>query len=390
VRWRTQRLGDIFEIARGGSPRPIEKFLTKDPDGINWIKIGDATASGKYIELTKEKIKPEGVTKSRSVYPGDFLLTNSMSFGRPYIMATEGCIHDGWLGLKPRNASSVDHNYFYHLLGSNEIYNKLSARAAGSTVKNLNMEIVSHIDIMVPPLDEQRRIAAILDKADALRRKRKRTFDLIESARNSFIESSFEFNSGGNVGTLGECLEFITTGGRNWSKYYSEVGSRFIRSLDVQMNGISNDEVVYVSAPENAEARRTRTMQGDVLLTVTGSRIGRVAELPEQLVGSYVSQHVAILRLNHAKLRSKFLSFFLSSRQGQRQIQKWQYGQTKPGLNFRQIEAFTIPQISIDLQARLEKAIARFESEKNKKELHHVGLRNLFSSLQHRAFTGQL
>jgi type I restriction enzyme S subunit len=156
------------------------------------------------------------------------------------------------------------------------------------------------------------------------------------------------------------------------------------------MNNISNEDAVYVAAPDNAEARRTRTCSGDVLLTVTGSRIGRVAELPASLSGAYVSQHVAILRLNRAKLRSKFLSFFLSSREGQRQISKWQYGQTKPGLNFKQIEDFVIPEVSLELQEYLEKIIQHFEDIASLHQTHNARLSVLFSSLQDRAFSGQL
>ena len=87
-------------IERGGSPRPIKSYITTDSDGINWIKIGDVDKDGKYITNTKEKIKPTGIKKSREVYPGDFLLTNSMSFGRPYISKIYGCVHDGWLVLR--------------------------------------------------------------------------------------------------------------------------------------------------------------------------------------------------------------------------------------------------------------------------------------------------
>jgi type I restriction enzyme S subunit len=116
-------LGDLFEISRGGSPRPISDFLTDDPDGINWISISDATESTKYITHVKRKIKPSGASKSRAVKPGDLLLTNSMSFGHPYIMGTSGCIHDGWLVLSdPKNQTDPD--YFYHLLGCASVYQK--------------------------------------------------------------------------------------------------------------------------------------------------------------------------------------------------------------------------------------------------------------------------
>ena len=95
--WVWVRLGEVCKIARGGSPRPIKSFITESNDGINWIKISDSDKGGKYINQTKEKITADGVKSSRKVYAGDLLLTNSMSFGRPYILNTDGCIHDGWL-----------------------------------------------------------------------------------------------------------------------------------------------------------------------------------------------------------------------------------------------------------------------------------------------------
>lgn len=135
--WEEVKLGDIFDIARGGSPRPISKFISAQPDAVNWISIKDATESAKFITKTKLKIKPGGVSKSRLVEPGDFLLTNSMSFGRPYIMKTTGCIHDGWLVLSDLSGK-VDQDFFYHLLGSPYMYRKFAGKAAGAVVKNLN------------------------------------------------------------------------------------------------------------------------------------------------------------------------------------------------------------------------------------------------------------
>jgi type I restriction enzyme S subunit len=119
--WPIHKLDEIFDIARGGSPRPIDQFITDDDDGVNWIMIGDASNSSKFIRHTKKKIRPSGVVKSRLVKPGDFLLTNSMSFGRPYILDTHGCIHDGWLVLSSK-IKNVDQDYFYHLLGSPAIF----------------------------------------------------------------------------------------------------------------------------------------------------------------------------------------------------------------------------------------------------------------------------
>lgn len=134
--WEWVRLGTVLEIARGGSPRPIQQYLTTEPDGVNWIKIGDTDKGGKYIYKTKEKILHEGVSKSRMVHCGDFLLTNSMSFGRPYILKTDGCIHDGWLVLSNRfECYSVD--FLYYILSSPFAYYQFCDSVSGAVVKKL-------------------------------------------------------------------------------------------------------------------------------------------------------------------------------------------------------------------------------------------------------------
>ena len=159
------QLGDVLEIARGGSPRPIQSYLTDDPDGINWIMIGDAGVGEKYIANTAKKIRAEGLSKTRVVKEGDLLLSNSMSFGRPYIMKTNGAIHDGWLVLRDAHAMCSS-DYLYHVLGSPMCYAQFARAAAGATVKNLNTSIVSAIEIPLPPLESQVEIAARLDAVE--------------------------------------------------------------------------------------------------------------------------------------------------------------------------------------------------------------------------------
>ena len=97
VEWK--KLGEIMTIVRGASPRPIKKYITNDVNGINWIKIGDVSPDAKYITSSNEKITKEGAEKSRFLHSGDFILSNSMSFGRPYILKIDGCIHDGWIAM---------------------------------------------------------------------------------------------------------------------------------------------------------------------------------------------------------------------------------------------------------------------------------------------------
>lgn len=161
--WEEKTLGEVCEIERGGSPRPIKSYLTTAPTGLNWIKIGDTSPNSKYIYSVKEKIRPEGLAKSRWVQEGDFLLSNSMSFGRPYILKTNGCIHDGWLVLK-QYQSNLQCDFLYYLLSSPFVQKQFQQSAQGSTVRNLNTQRVAKIIIPIPPLLEQKRIVGKLNK----------------------------------------------------------------------------------------------------------------------------------------------------------------------------------------------------------------------------------
>ncbi len=163
-KWPVVRLGDVCEVMRGGSPRPIKDYITERPDGLHWIKIGDVSPDGKYITKTGERIIPEGLHKSRWVESGDFLLSNSMSFGRPYILKICGCIHDGWLVLKGCQ-KHFDQDYLYYLLRSPISQRQFEQSAQGSTVRNLNTESVANITVPLPPLSEQKTIVARLDAA---------------------------------------------------------------------------------------------------------------------------------------------------------------------------------------------------------------------------------
>ena len=166
VEWKT--LGEICTIVRGASPRPIKNYVTDDAEGVNWIKIGDVKPGDKYITSCAEKITKEGAKKSRVVKPGDFILSNSMSFGRPYILNIEGCIHDGWLSISDFD-EYVTPDYLYHILVSSYIQAVMAQRASfGGAVQNLNADIVRGIEIPIVSKEEQSKIVKILDNFSVL------------------------------------------------------------------------------------------------------------------------------------------------------------------------------------------------------------------------------
>ena len=157
-------LGEVCMVERGGSPRPIADYVTDSEDGINWIKIGDADGT-RYISETAEKIIPEGVKKSRMVHAGDLILSNSMSFGHPYILKIDGCIHDGWLVLH-FDKTVFDALYLQMYLGLPVVYAIFETMAAGGVVNNLNSEIVKRLPVIVPTIDQQEQFAAFVRQSD--------------------------------------------------------------------------------------------------------------------------------------------------------------------------------------------------------------------------------
>ncbi|MBX4865368.1 restriction endonuclease subunit S [Rhizobium bangladeshense] len=378
-------LENFCATGSGGTPsRSNSKFYGGD---IPWVKSGELREN--VIFRTEETITAEALKQSSAklVPNGAILLAMyGATVGRLATLGVEAATNQAICNIRPDPA--IAHTqYIYRALEAK--VPELIAQASGGAQPNISQEKVRKIKVPLPPLDEQKRIAAILDKADQLRQKRRQAVALLNNVGSALIDE-ITTHSSSRLTTLGECLSFVTSGGRNWSRYYAETGDRFIRSLDVQMNSLSNEEIVRVQAPDNAEARRTRTQIGDVLLTITGSRIGRVAALKDAEANSYVSQHVAILRPITSKVNPEYLSFFLSSSAGQRQIAKWQYGQTKPGLNFDQIRSFELPDVDREIQMQFVSKVHAVVRRKAESYNQGVMLDNLFSSLQHRAFSGQL
>ncbi|MCC8145886.1 MAG: restriction endonuclease subunit S, partial [Bacteroidales bacterium] len=186
--WEIKKLGEVCIIERGGSPRPISQYITNDKNGINWIKIGDAESHSRTIKTTKEKIKPEGMSKSRYVHKGDFLLSNSMSFGRPYILDIDGCIHDGWLVIRDLN-DVFDKNYLYYFLSSPITSLKFKSLAVGGVVNNLNSSMIKNLDVLIPPLPFQEKIVKELDLlSNIIAKKKEQVKELDKLAQSAFYD----------------------------------------------------------------------------------------------------------------------------------------------------------------------------------------------------------
>ncbi|HBA83500.1 MAG TPA: hypothetical protein DCZ95_05330 [Verrucomicrobia bacterium] len=383
---KTEKLGALCKVLAGGTPSRSKKTYWNG--GIPWVKISDMLQG--HIHFTDESITQEGLDNSaaRLLPKGTLLLSIFATIGRTAILEIEAATNQAVVGLIPKRSDEIDVGYLRRHLEAQ--VSSLVQQGRGGAQSNINGAILKNLDIPLPPLDEQKRIAAVLDKADALRRQRQESLQLTEKLLQSVFIDMFgtELEPLCPRARLSEHLDFITSGGRGWSKYYAGEGDKFIRSLDVRMNEISDAEMVRVKAPKNAEADRTRIREGDVLLTITGSLIGRAAPVTARHAGDYISQHVAILRTQG--FMPEFLAWAISTEEGQRQIQRHQTGQTKPGLNFEQIGRLMIPRPTESAERKFSELIQRHHSILAEQRAAVEQTESLFSSLQQRAFRDKL
>jgi len=163
--WEQKTFKEILKLDRGSSPRPIVNFITDSDDGVNWIKIGDTKGNNTFVTSTKQKITKEGAKKSKKVSKGEIILSNSMSYGKPYILSIDGYIHDGWFVIREYE-KNLDKGYLIQLLGSEIIQHQYKRMAAGGVVTNISSEIVYSVSVAFPALPEQRKIAKILGTWD--------------------------------------------------------------------------------------------------------------------------------------------------------------------------------------------------------------------------------
>ena len=297
--WEQRKFSDLVQIERGGSPRPIDDFITDSPDGLNWVKIGDAPAQGNYITKTAEKIKPEGLSKTREVHPGDLILSNSMSFGKPYIMGIDGCIHDGWLLI--RNTYKVfDLTFLCHLLGTPQMIIQYKSLAAGSTVNNLNKELVGNTVVTIPTIKEQRVLGQYLETLDNLITLHQRKCQIDGCRFQSPLAITWEQRKLGEIGSVSMCR-------RIFKEQTSENGE--IPFYKIGTFGGEADAFISRELFEEYKAKYQYPKKGDILISASGS-IGRTVVFTGK---NEYFQDSNIVWLNHDKhLDNSFLKCFYS------------------------------------------------------------------------------
>lgn len=370
--WCYKKLGEVCEIERGGSPRPITEFLTEDPKGINWIKIGDAEEGSKYITRTAEKIKPEGMKKSRFVHAGDFILSNSMSFGKPYILGIDGCIHDGWLVLHDKS-NSFDKNYLYYVLSSQTLYAEFKRLAGGGVVNNLNSKLVKGVSVPIPPLTTQQQIVSELDLLSHILDQKRQQLKEYDALAESIFYDMFGDPSSQ---TIFECkkLSEITKscGGGTPSKAHPEYwngGIPWVSSKDMKSMYIGDSQMHITQ--EGVDNSAAKLLPIGTILLVTRSGILKHS-LPVAITTAEITinQDLKALIVNPSVCISVFLLYCLKA------YAPYLLGQTKAvtvdSIDFSVFKNLTIPLPPLTLQRSFA---AKIESIEHQKQLLRASIK---------------
>lgn len=389
--WKIYKLKELYDIKRGGSPRPIEKFLTTDPDGINWIKIGDAKIDSKYIEETKEKITLEGAAKSRFVEEGDFILSNSMSFGRPYIMKTRGCIHDGWLVLKERQDGLIFKDFMYYILSSENVYSQFKNAAAGGVVRNLNIQRVENVIVPIPPtLEEQQEIVQVLDTMSDIIRRRKECISHAQDLISALFQEMFK-NYENNTILLSSICDI--KGGKRLPSGEKLIDAKtehpYLRVTNFKNQNIDMNDIKYITEDVYKKISRYVITTGDIYISIAGT-IGLVGDIPNELNNANLTENAARLIIDKKKVNKKYLIYCLNSTFLQQQIKEATVGVGVPKLALSRIGTLKIYLPDIKIQEQFAQKAIEIEAYIKEQQEELANAKQMFQSLLHHAFTGEL
>jgi len=189
LNWKKPKMGSLMKIERGGSPRPIDKFLGGT---YPWIKIGDATKGNEiYIESTKEHIIEEGLRKTRLLPSGSIIFANcGVSLGFARILAFDGCIHDGWLAFSDIDDKVL--NKLFILKTLNSITRYFRETAPDGTQPNLNTSIMKSFKFILPPITLQNQFAERIQAIEAQKQQAQASLQKSDDLFNSLLQRAFK------------------------------------------------------------------------------------------------------------------------------------------------------------------------------------------------------
>ncbi|MBF0155111.1 MAG: restriction endonuclease subunit S [Magnetococcales bacterium] len=391
----TVPLGSLVDIKGGGTPSRSNP--TYWDGSIPWATVKDL--NGSVLSETLESITPEAVEQSATniIPSGNIVTATRMALGRAAINTIDIAINQDLKALfcKPE----VDVRYLLHFLNANA--GLIESFGKGATVKGITLDVLRQLTVPLPPLPEQKRIAAILDKADAIRRKRRQALALADQFLRAVFLDMFgdpvtnpngfpikkvqsvlsKERSGTQSGPFGSALkkhEYVSEGVPVWN--IDNVGqNRFVPTPKL-----------FIAEEKYEQLKRYSVTDGDILISRAGT-VGRMCIAKPEVRQSIINTNLVRVVLDHAQLTSEYFVFlftYCSHRLGG--LRSNEKDNAFTFLNPKTLKALPIPVPPIDLQQKFIERVRQIEILTIQHQQQKSESTNLFQSLTQRAFRGEL
>ena len=351
------RLGDVATYVNGYAFKPSDWSGT----GLPIIRIQDLTGNSYQTNRYNGEYD-----KRYEVNNGDILISWSASLG-VYIWTGEKAVLNQHIFKVVFDKAEVNKSFFVHQVQN--ILEKAASQAHGATMKHLTKPVFDALPFKLPSLAEQQHIASVLDKLTGLISLRKQQLaKLDELVKARFVEmfgdpmqNSLEWP----IHQLQEYILFLTSGSRGWAQYFTNDGEYFITIKNVKNCRITLDDVQYVIPPDNAETKRTKVEEGDLLISITAD-LGRTGVITKAIAdyGAYINQHLTCIRLDRNVLHPLYVAYYMDSEAGKTQFQLKNQNGVKAGLNFNAINSLNLMVPPLERQNCFVEFVDKVERQK--------------------------
>jgi type I restriction enzyme S subunit len=338
--WEVKKMPSVVKWSSGGTPKATEKQYYEN-GSIPWLVIGDLNDG--IVTKSESKITKLGLENSsaKMIPKGTLLVAMYGSIGKLGITGIECCTNQAIAYAKELYGVTTEYLYYYMAM----MKPKLISKGKGGTQKNISQSVLNSLDVIVPPLPDQRRIVArieeLFSELDNGVETLKKTKQQLAVYRQAVLKAAFAHVT--EKKTIRKMSSVVTSGSRGWAQYYSVHGAKFVRIGNLTRNHVKIDlsDVQYVELPNDAEGRRTQLRPNDVLVSITAD-LGSIGLVPDDIGEAYVNQHIAMIRFNNPS-QGKLMAWYLRSDYGQKDLLKNKRGGGKLGLGLDDIRDSHVP-----------------------------------------------
>lgn len=381
------RIGELVNVLSGYAFD--SKLFNDKNEGIPIIRIRDI-GKNKVSTYYNGEYKKDFIIKK-----GDFLVGMDGDFRLAKWQCEDSLLNQRVCKIEVKS-TILNPDYLFYFLPKE--LKKIEDSTSFATVKHLSVKKIQEIQIPLPPLEQQKKIAAILDTADAYRQKTKALIAKYDELTHSLFLDMFgdpvKNEKGWEFIELKECTTKIGSGStpRGGRESYQDSGISLIRSMNIYDNQFKYENLAFISDSQADKLKNVTVELNDVLFNITGASVCRCSIVPENVLPARVNQHVSILRAKTNWILPKFLMHILISENVKRNLLKVGSagGAIMEAITKEQLEKFPIPVPPIALQNQFAERIQAIEQQKAQAQVSLERAEELFNSLLQRAFKGEL